>query len=117
MTDPQWIRQVQHLQDIVDGLTLAEIEVLDWLVEKRKRVLYPPKANVMPTVGLSGPLLEFARWATEDGIRTFRAGRPGFEAFATIASASDTAKRNTDFQRFLGAVVDRAGNPPTRGTP
>lgn len=125
MTDPQWKRESQRIQQqceiermrsMVYGLTLGELEVLQLFVASRLRVVRGELDQVVDAAGLSSLARGEAERMNAAGLRHYRNGHPDFDAFSALASPADTARRNTDFQRFLGAVIDRAGNPPTKGT-
>ena len=108
----QWERQVDHLRNIADGLSVDELEVLSLFVAARLRVVRGEPEQVIDSAGLRPLARTEAERLNSEGMRLYRLGHPDFAAFASVATPADTAKRNTDFQRFLGAVVDRAGKPP-----
>lgn len=109
----QWERTVDHLRIVVDGLGADELEVLGLFQAARLRIVRGQPDQVVDTAGLGSLACIEAERMNAQGLQHYRRGHPDFAAFASIATPADVARRDTDFQRLLGAVVNR--QPPHKG--
>lgn len=115
MSDAQWEHQTQQLRNLVDGLTLAEVEILAILVDQRKRAMYAEPVRVIDTRGLTGRVLEEMLRLNEIGLHRYRQGYAEYDAYAAIATPADKAMHDNPFRHVLNAIVAGANQPPTTG--